>query len=51
MSSRSPKFTILDFAESEQDDSFMEQIFDEISNVPDKEPVSEIPVDKSYQKK
>ena len=29
----------------------MEQIFDGISDVPDKEPVLEIPVDKSYQKK
>ena len=51
MSSKSSKFPILAFEESEQDDSFMEQIFDEISDVPDKEHVSEIPVDKSYQKK
>ena len=51
MSSRSPKYPILDFEESEQDDSFMEQIFEEISDVPDKEPVLEILLDKPYQKK
>ncbi len=51
MSSKSSKYPIVAFEESEQDDSFMEQIFDEISDVPDKEPVLEIPVDKSYQKK
>ena len=51
MSSKSSKYPILAFEESEQDDSFMQGIFDEISDVPDKEPVLEIPVDKSYQKK
>ena len=51
MSSKSSKYPIVAFEESEQDDSLMEQIFDEISDVPDKEPFLEIPVDKSYQKK
>ena len=51
MSSKSSKYPIVAFEESEQDDSLMEQIFDEINDVPDKEPVLEIPVDKSYQKK
>ena len=51
MSSKSSKYPIVAFEESEQDDSLMEQIFDEISDVPDKEPVLEIPVEKSYQKK
>ena len=51
MSSKSSKYPIVAFEESEQDDSLMEQIFGEISDVPDKEPVLEIPVDKSYQKK
>ncbi len=51
MSSKSSKYPIVAFEESEQDDSLMEQIFDGISDVPDKEPVLEIPVDKSYQKK
>ena len=51
MSSKSSKYPIVAFEESEQDDSLMEQIFDEIRDVPDKEPVLEIPVDKSYQKK
>ena len=51
MSSKSSKYPIVAFEESEQDDSLMEQIFDEISDVPDKEPVLEIPVDKSYHKK
>ena len=51
MSSKSSKYPIVAFEESEQDDSLMEQIFVEISDVPDKEPVLEIPVDKSYQKK
>ena len=51
MSSKSSKYPIVAFEESEQDDSLMEQIFDEISDVPDKEPVLEIPLDKSYQRK
>ena len=51
MSSKSSKYPIVAFEESEQDDSLMEQIFDEISDLPDKESVLEIPVDKSYQKK
>jgi len=51
MSSKSSKYPIVAFEESEQDDSLMEQIFEEIIDVPDKEPVLEIPVDKSYQKK
>ena len=51
MSGKSSKYPIVAFEESEQDDSLMEQIFDEINDVPDKEPVLEIPVDKSYQKK
>ena len=51
MSSKSSKYPIVSFEESEQDDSFMQGIFDEIGDVPDKEPVLEIPVDKSYQKK
>ena len=51
MSSKSSKSPILAFEESEQHDSLMEQIFEEISEVPDKEPVLEIQVDKSYKKK
>ena len=51
MSGKSSNSPIITFEESEQHDSLMEQIFDEISVVPDKEPVLEIQVDKSYKRK
>lgn len=41
----------LSFEESDQHDSLMEQIFDGISDVPDKEPDLEIPLSKSSSKK
>ncbi|MDG1487921.1 MAG: hypothetical protein P8R40_07015 [SAR324 cluster bacterium] len=41
----------LSFEESDQHDSLMEQIFDGISDVPDKEPGLEIPLSKSSSKK
>ena len=41
----------LSFEESDQHDSLMEQIFDGISDVPNKEPALEIPLSKSSSKK
>jgi hypothetical protein len=51
MGQKSSTSSSLIFEESEQNDSLMEQIFDGISDVPDKEPALEISVSKSSTKK
>jgi DNA-nicking Smr family endonuclease len=51
MSKKSSTSSTLIFEESDKNDSLMEQIFEGISDVPDKEPELEIPVSKTYPKK
>jgi|TARA_B110000495_G_C22631658_1_gene375657 DNA-nicking Smr family endonuclease len=51
MGRKSSTSSSLIFEESDQHDSLMEQIFEDIIDVPDKEPALEIPLSKSSPKK
>jgi len=51
MGKKSSTSSSLSFEESDQQDSLMEQIFDGIRDIPDKEPALEIPLSKSSPKK
>ena len=51
MGKKSSTSSSLSFEESDQQDSLMEQIFDGIRDIPDKEPPLEIPLSKASPKK
>ena len=51
MGKKSSTSSSLSFEESDQQDSLMEQIFDGIRDIPDKEPALEIALPKSSPKK